>query len=170
MENVMKKAWEMYKEAGCTTKAEFAIALKLAWKEAKTVVTKVIRKDLKFANVSRWIESNVLAGFTTNFESNKYSSLTSQINQDATAVVIKVDESNLEYVASYDSYVVAPDVTDSNGEQKLFGKKWHKAFTILDNTWFGNSYFVVVQKKFSNENVWNEALELAKSQEIAATI
>ena len=36
MKNIMTRAWEMYKSAGCTTKAEFAVALKMAWAEAKS--------------------------------------------------------------------------------------------------------------------------------------
>jgi len=39
MTNVMKRAWEMYKEAGCTSRYEFAIALRAAWAELKAVVT-----------------------------------------------------------------------------------------------------------------------------------
>jgi len=35
MKNIMTRAWQMYKSAGCTTKAEFAVALKMAWAEVR---------------------------------------------------------------------------------------------------------------------------------------
>ena len=33
---IMTRAWEMYKAAGCTTRAEFGLALKAAWAESRT--------------------------------------------------------------------------------------------------------------------------------------
>jgi len=33
--NIMKRAWNIYHEAGCTTRYEFGLALKAAWAEAK---------------------------------------------------------------------------------------------------------------------------------------
>jgi len=36
---IMKRAWEMYKVAGCSSRAEFGLALKAAWAEAKTQVS-----------------------------------------------------------------------------------------------------------------------------------
>ncbi|MCL2377820.1 MAG: hypothetical protein FWC77_01700 [Defluviitaleaceae bacterium] len=38
---IMARAWEMYKTAGCTTKAEFAVALKMAWAEGKSLQSKI---------------------------------------------------------------------------------------------------------------------------------
>ena len=32
---IMARAWEMYKAAGCSSRAEFGMALKAAWAEAK---------------------------------------------------------------------------------------------------------------------------------------
>ena len=37
MKKIMARAWEMYKAAGCTTRGEFAVALKAAWAETKKV-------------------------------------------------------------------------------------------------------------------------------------
>ena len=34
--NIMKRAWNLYREAGCTTRYEFGLALKAAWQEANS--------------------------------------------------------------------------------------------------------------------------------------
>ena len=35
LSNIMKSAWAMYRAAGCTTRAEFGLALRAAWDNAK---------------------------------------------------------------------------------------------------------------------------------------
>lgn len=37
--NIMSRAWDMYKEAGCTTRYEFGVALRAAWAESKNRVS-----------------------------------------------------------------------------------------------------------------------------------
>ena len=53
IKEIMKKAWAMYKEAGCTLKAEFAVALKAAWAAAKTGAT-VAKVDLVALGGKLW--------------------------------------------------------------------------------------------------------------------
>lgn len=35
MKNIMKRAWEIYKNTGCATKYEFGLCLKMAWAESR---------------------------------------------------------------------------------------------------------------------------------------
>jgi len=42
---VMKAAWRMYREAGCTTRYEFSLALKAAWAIENAIQKVVNQKD-----------------------------------------------------------------------------------------------------------------------------
>lgn len=42
MKNIMKTAWQIYKNAGCKTRAEFSLALKMAWEIAKNNTPKQV--------------------------------------------------------------------------------------------------------------------------------
>ena len=35
--NIMRRAWTLYREAGCTTRYEFGLALKTAWAEVNQI-------------------------------------------------------------------------------------------------------------------------------------
>ncbi|MCL1804346.1 MAG: hypothetical protein FWG30_12080 [Eubacteriaceae bacterium] len=50
---IMRRAWQLYKEAGCTCRAEFAAALKEAWAEAKGLVAQNTRVAAHFEAIAQ---------------------------------------------------------------------------------------------------------------------
>ena len=54
---IMKRAWQLYKEAGCKYRYEFSIALKAAWAEFKTP-KKSMEELLVSAGAKRWCKGD----------------------------------------------------------------------------------------------------------------
>jgi len=86
---IMVRAWEMYKTAGCTMKAEFAVALKMSWAEAKAPKNSIEEKLIEMG-ATLWEKgghkrvylnevAEKIAGVTyTLYKSGSYSSI--QVN------------------------------------------------------------------------------------------
>lgn len=55
LKNIMNRAWEIYKAAGCSTRFEFGLSLKAAWAEAKAP------KAVEFLGVKSWLLSKNLS-------------------------------------------------------------------------------------------------------------
>ena len=125
-------------------------------------------REIKFKSVTKWQKENILKGFEFKTLSNKYEKVTSQVNETEDIVLIRVAKSNLKYVENLikgiQSYVVEDDITDENGENKIFGQKWFKKFNVLDNTWYSNEYLVVFNKNYYQGD-FQKLIEIAKEQE-----
>ena len=121
-------------------------------------------REIKFKTTTDWQKQNILKGFEIRKESNKYETTASQINEEQTIVLIRINASNLKYVNEEYGYMVSDDVKDENGEQKIFGQKWFKSFQVLDNVWYGNEYLIAFNKNYYKGD-FNELIQLAKEQE-----
>lgn len=100
--NVMKKAWEMYKAAGCTMRAEFSIALKMAWADAKIEILEDRIQELEYADRMRYDEKREWYRLRDEVNRLKYrSTLTVKAKPEETVEeyeTVKVDVKPLEAV------------------------------------------------------------------------
>lgn len=62
MTNTMTRAWEIYKETGCTTRYEFGICLQMSWEEIKEDKNMTVEKALEIANERAYSDYHINAG------------------------------------------------------------------------------------------------------------